>query len=67
MAGAMSARKEHARRYLGTFYYVGTLLGPWTCGHRHATVRTAMRCRKLFKKPVIFEVHMGVYPGKALD
>lgn len=57
-------------RHLGTFYYAAPLLSTRTCGHKHATVRAAMKCKRLFpaaSKPRIFEALFGRLPAKPLD
>ncbi len=63
--------KQRAKRHLGTYYYVGTLFGFETCGHKHATARSAQECRKKWgrgKKDVrTFMAHLGMRPGRILD
>lgn len=62
---------ERPSRHLGTYYYVGSLAAPITCGHRHATVRTAMPCLKKWQRtmkfPRVFQAHLGLLPGKPLS
>lgn len=63
--------KQRAKRHLGTYYYVGTLLGNDTCGHKHTTVRVAQACRKVWghgrKNVRTFMAHLGLLPGRILD
>jgi len=59
--------KQRARRHLGTYYYIGTLMSYESCGHKHATVRAALKCRKKFKKPLVFMAHLGLLPARILD
>jgi len=62
---------QRATRHNGTFYFVGTLLGAQTCGHRHATVRAAQPCRRRWQRQYrnvrVFEAHFGHLPARILD
>jgi len=60
--------RQRAKRHLGTYYYIGTLMGYATCGHKHATVRAALKCKsKPTKNPRVFMAHLGLLPAKILD
>ncbi len=59
--------QPRAARYLGTYYYAGPLLGIGTCGHKHATVRAAMKCKRKFKDPRIYAAWNGRLPASILD
>lgn len=69
----MTAKRERAKRYHGTYYYVGTLLGVITCGHKHATARAAQACRAKWEREHqnddvrTFMATFGMLPGKILD
>lgn len=62
-------KTERAKRHLGTYYYVGVLLGNATCGHKHATARAAVKCKRTttFINPRIFVALHGRLPAKILD
>lgn len=63
--------RQSSKRHHGTFYYAGALFGSITCGHRHATVRTTLPCKRKLardhKNVRVFMAYLGVFPAKPLD
>jgi hypothetical protein len=62
---------QRGARHDGTYYFVGTLVGSVTCGHKHATVRATQACRRRWQRQYrnvrVFEAHLGILPARILD
>ncbi len=63
----MKSLKERTKRHMGTYYFAGPLLGIGWCGHKHATVRAAMKCKRDWVNPRIFVVTHGMLPARIMD